>query len=370
MPDEFLAHVHNGPPVKFHALDKHLHETAATAASFGEAFKSSEWSFLAGLWHDIGKYLPDFQRRLRGGDVRVEHSGIGAVLAHSKGDAGLPLAFVIAGHHGALPNLIESEEDCPSPLRERIRKNQSRLQEIEPSLPSEIVDATLAPLPPYVHSDRKTVEFWTRFLFSTLVDADWLDTEAFFEPERRACRGSRDALPRLCGQLDSYLEHLADALEESERQRPINAVREHVLNACKAAACRPPGLFSLTAPTGSGKTLSSMAFALKHGVKHGLRRVIVVLPFTSIIEQNAEVYRKALGAGAVLEHHSNFDTSRIAREYGEESARRHELATENWDAPIIVTTTVQFFESLFSNRRGVCRKLHNIARSAIILDEV
>ncbi|HOD52830.1 MAG TPA: CRISPR-associated helicase Cas3' [Candidatus Hydrogenedentes bacterium] len=370
MPSEFFAHVSDGQPIEMHELDEHLRKTATLAANFAEAFGAPDWACLAGLWHDIGKYLPNFQRKLRGESVQVEHSGIGAALALSKGNSGLPLAYAIAGHHGGLPNLDESGEGFPTPLRERIRKNLPRLQEVAAHLPEEIANQALPAVPEQVGKDRKTAEFWTRFLFSTLVDADWLDTEAFFDPQKGTYRGSKVTLRDLRGRLSDYLDCVAGVQGDKDRESPLYSARAAVLQACQDAARRPPGLFSLTAPTGSGKTLSAMAFALNHALAHNLRRVIVVLPFTSIIEQNAEVYRRALGTDEVLEHHANLDPAQREKEYGEETACRHELATENWDTPIIVTTTVQFFESLFSNRRGTCRKVHNIARSVVILDEV
>ncbi len=200
-------------------------------------------------------------------------------------------------------------------------------------------------------------------IFSVLVDADFLDTERFFDVEKSDLRAGALRLEDMKAQLDEYL--LAKTRDASPT--PLNQLRHRVLNECRAAALQPPGLFSLTVPTGGGKTLSAMSFALDHAVRYGLDRVIVVIPFTSIIEQNAQVYREVFGDEAVIEHHS---TARVETDGAPEIPTRSSLAAENWDAPLVVTTSVQFFESLFANKPGRCRKLHNIARSVVILDEV
>ncbi|MCZ7582830.1 MAG: DEAD/DEAH box helicase [Deltaproteobacteria bacterium] len=218
-----------------------------------------------------------------------------------------------------------------------------------------------SPIPAFILNQPKgearyrAVEFWARMVFSCLVDADFLDTESFMSPETPEARRGFKTIATLYDAIAAYVEKMN--IESSS----VNDARSVVLQDCLRAAEMRPGVFSLTVPTGGGKTLSSMAFALKHALTHDLRRVIVVLPFTSIIEQNAEVYRKVFGADQVIEHHSQTDI--------EATDNRSRLASENWDAPVIVTTTVQFFESLFSNRPSACRKLHNIARSVVVLDE-
>jgi len=200
------------------------------------------------------------------------------------------------------------------------------------------------------------------------VDADRLDSEAFEDPGKPQLRAGFGTIDQLRACLDAYIDSKISCLGESLAASPVNSARREVLLACRQAAERPQGIFSLTVPTGGGKTLSAMSLALRHAAAHDLRRVIVVIPYTSIIEQNAAVYREALGAENVVEHHSAYVPERAGAV--EDTAKRHDLATENWDAPVIVTTSVQFFETLFSNRPSVCRKLHNVARSAIILDEV
>ncbi len=197
-----------------------------------------------------------------------------------------------------------------------------------------------------------------RMLYSCLVDADFLDTEVFMDSQR----GQRRQGYRTLTELEVVFFEKLGEMRKTAPTSPVNRERELILNQCLRASQGDMGLFSLTVPTGGGKTLSSMAFALSHARKHGLKRVIYVIPYTSIIEQNATVFRAMLGDDAVLEHHCNFEP--------DNEDHRSRLAAENWDAPIIVTTNVQFFESLFASRSSQCRKLHNVTGSVIILDEV
>lgn len=377
----FYARAPEGEPdeSRWQLLDEHLYGAARRAEAFADAFASDAWGYLAGLWHDLGKYDPRFQARLRGDPVAVEHSGAGAALAQSKdAERGVPLAFAIAGHHAGLTNLVEVSPDGLTPLRERLTSNASRLEGVSSDIPADILAPVVPDLPPHLQPSRdvplslcrRRLEFWTRFLFSALVDADRLDAEAFFNPQRAAIRGGFASLDALQLRLNAHLEQLQERLAPGHRDSSINRLRGRVLQSCRAAAEAPSGHFSLTVPTGGGKTLSAMAFALAHGVRHGMRRVIAVIPYTSIIEQNAAVYRDALGTDAVLEHHSALDPQQRRLGTGEDATRRHQLATENWDVPVVVTTSVQFFESLFANHPSRCRKLHNVARSVIVLDEV
>nr|WP_276570294.1 CRISPR-associated endonuclease Cas3'' [Thiocystis minor] len=320
-----------------------------------------------GLWHDLGKFSEEFQRYLlRTADVgddahtlesrgKVDHSTAGAQhAARTLPGLGILLAYAIAGHHAGLPDALDLTHSC---LKARLRKS---IPDWLPAVPPRLLDS--APmLASGLPADKFAVAFFTRLLFSCLTDADFLATEAFMSPERATARPihATDIMARLDDHLSAWLGARFTA--------PVNVVqqaRAEVLAACLSAAEQPPGLYSLTVPTGGGKTLSSLAFALRHAARHGLRRVIHAIPFTSIIEQNADVFREVfaeLGAEIVLEHHSNFDP--------DQETATSRLATENWDAPLIVTTNVQLFESLFANRTSRCRKLHRIARSVIVLDE-
>ena len=335
-----------------------------------------------GLWHDLGKYSNEFQRRLRGESISVEHAGVGARLAYEQWkDKSLPLALTIAGHHAGLPNLQTTETGLPRDLRSRLKQNESILCRCRQYIPEDIVKMPL-PAMPYTlagHADltpfekenlRYATEMWIRFLFSCLVDADRQDSARFCDPERERNRNSYASIETLRGACDAYIDQKIASLTPSGKQHRVNKVRLSILAQCRKAAKHATGIFSLTVPTGGGKTLSGMSFALNHAVQNGLQRVIVVIPYTSIIEQNAAVYRQCLGIENVLEHHANLDPEKEADTKNPEILAKHEMAMENWDAPVIVTTTVQFFETLFTATPSKARKLHNIAGSVIILDEV
>ena len=211
-------------------------------------------------------------------------------------------------------------------------------------------------------------EFLIRFLLSALVDADRLDTEKHYAPEKEEIRAAKPSMGMMLDRLEPMLEELGSKATSSK----VNQVRKEALEACRKSADESPGVFRLTAPTGAGKTLSSMAFALRHGLKHGLRRIVVAIPYTSIIDQTAKVYRDVFGSECVLEHHSAIierERPPATDDEWDTIQQRLELATENWDAPLIVTTMNQLFESLFKNHPSKCRKIHNLARSVIIIDE-
>ncbi|MEN8613807.1 CRISPR-associated helicase Cas3' [Dehalogenimonas sp. THU2] len=367
------------------ALETHLINAAGLAAGFAADFSSADWGYLAGLWHDLGKYQQDFQRRLNGEKISVEHSGLGAVCAMERmPQSGFPLAFAIAGHHGELADLIKGGTHQPKPLKSRLTENTPVMKAIKEAgiIPEEILERSTPELPDFLTNSSKvnsaavqahlkrSGEMWTRFLFSSLIDADRLDSEKFGEPEKAKLRAQFSAILELNRKLDEHLEKKVVAIPLHLQDSEVNRARRDVLNACRLRALDLPGLFSLIVPTGGGKTLSAMSFALRHAAAHGLHRVIVVIPYTSIIEQNAKEYRQALGDENIIEHHSSYDPQN--RENGNETdiEKRANLATENWEAPLIVTTSVQFLETLFSSSASRCRKLHNIARSVIILDEV
>lgn len=360
----FYAHSREEEPdkSKWQVLEDHLRNTANLAREFADAWEAGDWGYLAGLWHDIGKYSSEFQAKICAVDgedahietsKRVDHSTAGTQHAHAHlGDAGKVIAYAIAGHHGGIPDGISTESCLKSRLEKQIPDYHN--------CPSHILKSSPLALSFVLSSDRAAIQLslFVRMLYSSLVDADFLDTEAFLNPEQAEMRRGYRPLSELA---DGFFSKL-DELSHGAKTNPVNQARSSVLNQCLQASCLDTGLFSLTVPTGGGKTLSSMAFALKHALKYGLKRVIYVIPYTSIIEQNAAVFRAMLGEDAVLEHHSNFEA--------EQEDHRSRLACENWDAPVVVTTNVQFFESLFANRSSRCRKLHNIAESVVILDEV
>ncbi len=358
------AHTKPGcPPCEWQPLDTHLRNVADSAASFARPFGGEEWAWNAGLWHDLGKYSEAFQKRLRSqhGEYedddpgRVDHAtagaqhavGMNAVLGHL-------LAYTIAGHHSGLLDGQSEHADLRGRLQKEVHEWKKEADELVNSMlpdPPEFVRRA------FVARDAFCVAFFVRMLFSCLADADYLDTERFMDGKRAADRNTSAPLE---GLYDVFSRTL-DALQAKADNSLVNKIRKDVRAACEAAASLKPGLFSLTVPTGGGKTLAALAFSLEHAKRYGLRRIIYVAPFTSIIEQNADVFRRHLGQQFVLEHHCHLSPAR------ETTADR--LASENWDATVIVTTAVQFYESLFANRPGRCRKLHRIARSIIILDE-
>jgi CRISPR-associated endonuclease/helicase Cas3 len=374
------------PEESWQKLEVHLTGVSRRAAGFASAFDSQEWGQCAGLWHDLGKYRDEFQKKLRGERISAEHSGVGAALVFDRDgsrnkEIGLPLAFAIAGHHAGLANWNTSDAGLPKSLKERLKDNTPIYRALLSIVSNDIVGHPLpGEQPPFLrfktlHNDnledqQRHTEFWVRFLFSALVDADRLDSEVFCDAQKACSRSQYPPPGVLSDRLDAFIAGIQSSIALQSRNLVVNSMRALVLSFCKEAATQPQGIFTLTVPTGGGKTLSAMSFALRHAKRHGLRRIIVVIPYTSIIEQNADVYRKALGNDAVVEHHANLDPRTRRTALGEDVASRAELACDNWDAPIIVTTTVQFFESLFSNRPSRCRKLHNIARSVIVLDEV
>lgn len=348
------AHSVAGRPLEeWQSLEEHLTQTADLAEAFANSFAPG-WGRIAGLWHDAGKYQRAFQDMIRQDPDahvknKVDHSSVGALIAKDKKGAGT-LHFVIAGHHGGMSNADD--------LSARLVQKAELLAEARRDGLPQWIEEQAPPRPPNWLTDRIQMSLWTRMLFSALVDSDFLDTEKFYAGGIERALGQQPNLTELKLRLDNYLERKAASSDRSA----MNVMRARVLEACRTEAASEPGTFTLTVPTGGGKTLASLAFALGHAVTHGLRRVIVVIPYTSIIEQTAAVYREALGEHAVLEHHTNVDPDR--------ETRTNRLASENWDAPVVVTTSVQFFESLYANRPSRCRKLHRIARSVVVFDEV
>jgi len=362
----FYAHsIEEADRAHWQPLAGHLNAVGRLAAQRASRFGASPWGETIGLLHDLGKYTVPFQRRLEGSPERVDHSTAGAHVAIEKyPQLGHLLAYLIAGHHAGLANGRDSGERTP--LKNRL---EADLPPLDPIWQQEIVLPEFLPPPERFQrrNDRAFFQyaFLARMLFSCLVDADFIDTEAFYAVNERGVPHARGGGPPLDALRDALDKHLAGFKGDSD----VNRLRGEILSHVRSQAELTPGRFTLTVPTGGGKTLASLAFALDHAIAHGMDRVIYVIPFTSIVEQNAAVFRHALGQhgeAAVLEHHSAFDADNQRDQRSIDKLRRD---SENWDAPIIVTTAVQFFESLFAAKTSRCRKLHNIANSVVILDE-
>lgn len=388
---EFLAHIRkDGEKLVAHPLENHLQEVSRLAALFAAEFGAGPWAALAGVWHDLGKFREGFQRYIRqcgDPDAHIEGRVVGAEKTHSaagalwaqqyllevQGKAGQVVArvlsYLIAGHHAGLADWLGENAS----LHNRFAQSEAA-KELSTTLEEEIPPAILKPaaaLPDIsdlmrYRDDEIPGRFalWVRMLFSCLVDADFLDTEVFMSRDKAGTRQGFISLSEMESLLATRLDAMAkDVAARGEGGSKVNRKRAEVLNACLAKTGLPPGVFSLTVPTGGGKTLSSLAFALRHAVRHGKRRVVYAIPYTSIIEQTAGIFRGIFGDENVIEHHSNVEVDDT-----QETARSR-LACENWDAPLVVTTNVQLLESLFASRTSRCRKLHNLVGSVIVLDE-
>lgn len=346
-----------------HLLEEHLKAVAALATGFAPS-GFEDWAYLVGLWHDLGKYRPGFQRYIRqDADASAHdtvashdktHSAAGARLAIDRfGAAGHALAYLIAGHHAGLSDWCD--------LDYRLQSDAARceLNESLESIPGDIQQASLVPDLCRVPGGSKGFALWLRLLFSCLVDADFLDTERFMEAGKADSRLGYPDIAKLAATFDGYMSKKLSSAADT----PVNRLRREVLKQCCTRASGMPGIYSLTVPTGGGKTLSSLAFALEHARTHKKRRIIYAIPYTSIVEQTADIFSDIFGAENIVEHHSQFDAD------PRKETTRSRLACENWDAPLTVTTNVQLFESLFAARPSRCRKLHNLIDSVIILDE-
>ena len=367
---KFYAHSLAGRPVEeWQPLEEHLRNVAQMAVNFARPFGGENWAYLAGLWHDLGKYAHEFQAKLyreNGFECHLEtrpgkvvHSETGGHLATLKGWKGPDrvLSWLIMGHHTGLMDF--SADEVGAKALEPKMRNPVRSEKILNNVPETIADQTMPNQPVPSGADPA---FFIRMLFSCVVDADFLDTEAFMNKAKAGLRNQEyPSLQSLLRTFDAYMEGLCGDAKHTS----LNKVRKEILEQCRKAAENKPAVFSLTVPTGGGKTLSSLAFALRHAVKHEKNRIIYVIPYTSIIEQTADVFRKIPGfKNVVVEHHSN-----LAETDEDKESVRNRLAAENWDAPLIVTTSVQFFESLYACKTSRCRKLHNIVNSVVIFDE-
>ena len=348
------AHSKKGVPCEqWQTLRAHAEAVAELAAGFAEPFRSSEAARLVGKVHDAGKSHPAFQAYLRGQGPGHPHAADGAKWLDTHIPAlGRLLAYMVDGHHAGLP---DGEGDATS-LTSHLCKAQEP-QGVEAESPKDV--RTL--LPDFLRKDGNLkVWLWVKMLYSCLVDADWLDTERFMDAKRAESRPDAfDGLPTL---LERYRAHMAAFRADT----PVNKLRADVLHAVLAKAKNAPGLYALTVPTGGGKTLASLGFALDHAVAHHKEKIIYAIPYSTIIEQTSKTLSGVLGERNVLEHHAEAKW----RENKDEVANPLRQLTENWaGVPVVVTTNVQFFESFFAAQSSRCRKLHNVAGSVIILDE-
>ena len=337
--------------------DNHQQGVALLASKFADSFGMSDWGKVLGLLHDIGKEKKAFQQHIMKEsrycpEAKVEgdssHAYVGGLIARKLFPQATPiLPNIIMGHHRGLYD----DGDWKELLKQDIP--------VEVTIPRVEVELSM----PRCVMAREDVHHLVRMLYSCLVDADYLDTEAFMAPEQAELRGAKATMSELCSRLEKHLEQLNKGALDTE----VNRIRRFVQQCCREKSDGSVDFYSLTVPTGGGKTLSSLLWALRHAVKNGLQRIIIAIPYTSIIVQTAATLKAIFGEENVLEHHSNVEYDDSG---SNEITKQLQLATENWDYPIIVTTNVRFFESLFSNKPSQCRKLHNIAKSVVILDEV
>jgi len=337
----------------------HLLGTAVLCRKFASAFCQEALGYITGLFHDIGKYSLEFLKHIVNEDnAKVDHSTAGMQELLKRGL--MEAAFCVAGHHGGIPNGGDKKDGKDNPsLMGRWKKDipnyQAAFSEMEfPEIKRKVPEGFVNQF------------FFIRMLYSCLVDADYLDTEAFMS-NNQVKRGNDTGMEELLEKLNQFIEK--EQYLQISTEKEIDVYRTNILKSCIEAGKRERGLFSLTVPTGGGKTISSLAFALNHAVQNGLERVIYVIPYCSIIDQTVSKFKDILGKDCVLEHHSGAEYETDENGIDNKEKNVFVLATENWDMPVIVTTSVQFFESLYSNRSSKCRKLHHIANSVVIFDE-
>ena len=353
---EYIAHLNEE---RTQTLKDHLCGTAELAGYFAGRFGKADWGYACGMLHDIGKYSLAFQDKIKNNSNRqVDHSTAGAKACFEKGGMYSFMSYCIAGHHSGLPDYGSSSDPGNAPtLQGRKKKHIEDCGAYKSEI--HIPEIKTLPFdPPNSPDPDFSLSVFIRMLYSCLVDADFLDTE-YFMKEGRTQRETGEEPSVL---LEKLKKHVAGWLLNEDTET-VNGRRTEILRHCFEWGHKERGIFQLTVPTGGGKTIASLAFALQHAVENQMDRVIYVIPYTSIIEQNAAVFRKILGEQNVLENHYNVDYEST------EELKPMQLASENWDKPVVVTTNVQFFESLFANKSSKCRKLHNIANSVIILDE-
>ena len=361
MMTDYFAHSENDHEEK-HYLSKHLHHTAQLMENFACHENYKPIFKVTGLVHDLGKYQSAFQDYLINGGRRgsVPHASWGA--GYARIHKILEASITIDGHHKGLPDKAAWKSDTNPYLYDEI----SDFEDIVKSFLRDvgINDADIKPLPSLVFADSFQREIFIRYLFSTLTDSDWLSTEEHFSLNKSVLRGEC-ILP-----VDEMINKLDAEFSRKSKDGEINQLRNEARSKALSKALLPPAFYSLALPTGMGKTLTSLSWALQHAKQNELKRIIIVLPYINIIDQTAQILKDIFGEKWVLEHHSSYNEEQIDKEDLSPTQKKKQLACENWDYPIIVTTTVQFFESLFSNKPSKCRKIHNIAESVVIFDEV
>lgn len=361
---QFISHIRkdtSGKIIAIQSNEEHCCNVAKLAQSFADEFGMGDFGYVMGILHDKGKEKTEFQEYIQ--DVNgipghkkwtqdgKAHAYVGGLIAKDILSQTYPLiGNPIMGHHRGLYDFTDLEKEGQKQIPKEVDIPQKGSYSV--SLPSWFLPSNLQP------KDFHHIE---RMLYSCLVDADYLDTEQFMHPEQTAKRGSQTKIEQLLPMLERYISNFGAPTTE------VNKIRNEIQHICLIESAEPSGFYSLTVPTGGGKTLSSMVWALNHAIHNGKKRIIIAIPYTSIIVQTAAILRSIFGEKNVLEHHSNINLNEQKESGVNEQLK---LATENWDYPVIVTTNVQLFESMMASHSSSCRKLHNICNSVIILDEV
>lgn len=368
-----MNYAHINKSGKYQTVSDHLKNVAKLSGEFAKDFGAENTAYVCGMLHDVGKCSREFQDRLLNNGPKVDHSTAGAIeVGNLYGRLfKIVLGYIICGHHSGLMDYGSEESGLKLRFNKEIPKYEVEYMDINID-----VKQLTRELPKKMSGHNGfTLGFYIRMLYSCLVDADFLDTEEFMDIEASKKRKGNEGFFVLNQLFESYMKRK----NRNSSMSKINSYRHEIYKDCIKAANQGVNLFSLTVPTGGGKTLSSMAFALQHLKHNNLKKIICVIPYTSIIEQNAKQYKDIFGEENVLEHHNNFDFSEVKKDTESDwdsSSKRSQYtleklkyASENWDIPIIVTTNVQFFESLFANKSSRCRKIHNISNSIVIIDE-
>lgn len=367
----YIAHSAGGEG-EAQTLLSHLQGVIYRASSFGAVAGLEHVVQLAALWHDLGKATPEFQKKLQCSSTRhLDHKGLGAMLAYRR--KYFEVALAIAGHHGGIPNINDLQARCQSNT-EDAWTSQASYQELLHQIESMNDPLLKAPTDPNnIDPDISAMDLRTRMIFSCLVDADYLDTEEHF----RGTSARKEVDFPLLGDLaEMFFQNQSNLMASQRNDDSLGGdlfqLRCQLYEEAIRVANQNPGVFSLTIPTGGGKSRTALGFSFRHANVHGHKRIIIALPYTSILDQMAEEYASIFGKDGFLLHYTGWQNDRDGGMELEESERerRMRLTAENWDAPLVLTTTVQLFNSLFSNRPSACRKLHNLARSILVLDEV